>query len=398
MITVDSRASGTPAPRKRILTRPRAGIGVGRRLASIVALAAAAGSSGCANEVVEKQGSALDCSAVGCSCNGQYSIGFVQNVDGSNFEIVAPAAAGGLVHYNRDDDNFARDNTALAWSSPDSFGSGDVNGVALIQSSFTTGSKHHLEAVYVAGDKLFGAWRNDGGGYAWNIASAPIASGVRGTPGFIQSQQGTVGNFELVVPLASGGIAHYFRDNDSGQGWVRSAVFGSGLYDAAVMIQSSIGASGSDGGNLEVLARKGTDLYHFFRGQSGTALTWSAGKKIASGVTGSPGFIQSSTGTVGNFEMITPLLAGGMAHFYRDNDSATPNWVGPQQILDMTSGAVSAVSIIESRYPGGPIEYVARKDGELYWGNRDPSSLEWQGPYSFSSQPCCDPRVMGKMG
>jgi len=102
MITVDSTTSGTPAPRKRTLIRPPANTGVMRQLASIVALAVAAGSSGCANEVVEKQGSALDCSAVGCSCNRLYSIGFVQNVDGSNFEIVAPAAAGGLVHYNRD--------------------------------------------------------------------------------------------------------------------------------------------------------------------------------------------------------------------------------------------------------------------------------------------------------
>jgi hypothetical protein len=176
---------------------------------------------------------------VACSCNAFYSIGFVQNVDGvkGNFEIVAPASAGGLVHYNREDDSFVQGGFDLPWSSPTPFASGDVNGVSLIQSSFTTNGKHHLEAAYVIADKLY-----DGGGYAWS-SPALIASGVRGTPAFIQSKVGTVGNFEVVVPLAAGGIAHYFRDNDSGADWVKSRTFGSGIYDSVAMIRPAITSS-----------------------------------------------------------------------------------------------------------------------------------------------------------
>jgi hypothetical protein len=62
----------------------------------------------------------------------------------------------------------------------------------------------------------------------------------------------------------------------------------------------------------------------------------------------------------------------------------------------MTTGAVSAVSIIQSNYGEGNLEWVARKEGELYWGNRDASSFQWSGPYAFSAQPCCDPRLAGK--
>jgi len=37
------------------------------------------------------------------------------------------------------------------------------------------------------------------------------------------------GIFELVVPNPSGGIAHYFRDNDLGNTWIFDTVFGANL-------------------------------------------------------------------------------------------------------------------------------------------------------------------------
>lgn len=113
---------------------------------------------------------------------------------------------------------------------------------------------------------------------------------------------------------------------------------------------------------------------------------------LATNVAGSPGFIQSTAGTAGNFELITPLASGGMAHYYRDNDAAGTPWLGPTTIPGMSAGAVTAVALIESN--SGRLEYVARKDGELYYGWRVGNT--WRGPYSFSAQPCSDPGTSGR--
>jgi len=57
-----------------------------------------------------------------------------------------------------------------------------------------------------------------------NVSAKPVAplaqeeiapSGlVTGKPSFIQSSYGMAGNFELVVPLAEGGLAYFWRNND----------------------------------------------------------------------------------------------------------------------------------------------------------------------------------------
>jgi hypothetical protein len=76
----------------------------------------------------------------------------------------------------------------------------------------------------------------------------------------IQSRFGQVGNFELVVPNANGGLIHLWRNNDA-QGWPWSApiLFGTGTGSDCNLIQSNFG----DPANLEVVAAIGgaLDLY-----------------------------------------------------------------------------------------------------------------------------------------
>jgi len=49
------------------------------------------------------------------------------------------------------------------------------------------------------------------------------------------------------------------------------------------------------------------------------------------------------------------------------------------------------VSITQSNYRAGYLEWVAPVDVELYSGWRDDgASWAWNGPYAFSAQPCCD--------
>lgn len=84
-----------------------------------------------------------------------------------------------------------------------------------------------------------------------------------GDPVLIQSSQGNQGNFELLVPLAHDGLAHYWRDNDAtGFPWHGSVIFGQGRrYDAVSMIQSNYG----NPKHLEVIARSDDRLFYAFR-------------------------------------------------------------------------------------------------------------------------------------
>ena len=93
-----------------------------------------------------------------------------------------------------------------------------------------------------------------------------------GNPVLIQSRFGSKGNFELVVPLATGGLAHFWRDNDAaGMPWKGPTIFGGpDKYDALTMIQSNYGSPG----NLEVIARTNDRLVFFWR-DSGPSFIWS---------------------------------------------------------------------------------------------------------------------------
>ena len=128
-------------------------------------------------------------------------------------------------------------------------------------------------------------------------------------PALVQSRFGRQGNFEVVVPSASRGLAHYWRDNDAGPPppWRRSAEFitPAGPVDAVTLIQSNYGLPG----NLEVVARVGDRLAHFFR-DSGPRFEWSGPLFFASGVTGTPSLVQGRFGRQGNFEVVVPLATG----------------------------------------------------------------------------------------
>jgi hypothetical protein len=93
-----------------------------------------------------------------------------------------------------------------------------------------------------------------------------MLAGVAGNPSLIQGKFGTQGNFELVVPLDDGGLAHYWRNNDAANlPWSQPTVFGQNLgnVQAVSLIQSNFGGSP---GNLEVVARDGNRLVSFWRG------------------------------------------------------------------------------------------------------------------------------------
>lgn len=165
-----------------------------------------------------------------------------------NFELVSPVASGGLVHYwrNNDEANFP-------WSPPTFFGKevGAFTSVSLIQSNYN----QHLEVIAIANGKLFFAWRDDG--FKWTPI-LPILKDytVTGNPALIQSTFGKKGNFELFVAAASGGLFHFWKDNNDGtkpSPWSKAVLFAQteGFFRKVSLIQSNYGD-----GNLEVVAEK----------------------------------------------------------------------------------------------------------------------------------------------
>jgi hypothetical protein len=179
-----------------------------------------------------------------------------------NFELAVPAAAGGMLFAWRNNDI-----PSLPWSTPARFGTGVVEEITMLQSNF--GSPGNLELIARVGNQLQFYWRDSGPTFRWN-GPFPLFSGVRGNPVLIQSRFGTKGNFELVAPAAAGGILFAWRNNDiPSLPWSTPVRFGTGAVEEITMIQSNFGSPG----NLELIARVGTELQFYWR-DSGPAFRW----------------------------------------------------------------------------------------------------------------------------
>ena len=294
-----------------------------------------------------------------------------------NFEMVTPRDIGGLAHYYRDNDD-----PALPWYGPYGFGptATSYDSVTMIQSNY--GEPGNLEVVARAGDQLDFYWRDSGPAFIWN-GPYRIASGVAGNPALIQGRFGTQGNFEMVVPVRDGGLAHYYRDNDDpALPWYGPISFAGniGNIDSVALLESNYGTPG----NLEVVVRSGTDLLFFWR-DCGPSFTWNGPTTITGGVQGRPAMIQSRFGTQGNFELVVPATGGGLAHYWRDNNDPAMPWYGP---YPLGSGAnYSEATLTQSNFGDpGNLEVVAESADtlEFFWRDSGPT-FTWNGPYEIET-------------
>jgi hypothetical protein len=185
-----------------------------------------------------------------------------------NFELVTADGGGGAFHTWRNNDN-----RYMPWGGATLFGQsvGHVAGITMIESNF--GNPGNLELVCNAGGRLQFFWRDSGPAFHWNGPFA-IEQGfaVAGNPVLIQSRFGRQGNFELVVPAAGGGLAHFWRNNDNPNlPWSGATHFGQNLGQVAgvTMIESNFG----NPGNLELVCNVGGRLQFFWR-DSGPAFHW----------------------------------------------------------------------------------------------------------------------------
>ena len=217
------------------------------------------------------------------------------------------------------------------------------------------------------------------------IAPTGIVPGsARGNPSFIQGRFGAKGNFEMVTPLAGGGLAHYWRNNDDTfEPWNGPTPFatGAGAFDSASLIEGNFGAAP---GNLELVTRAGGFLQSFWRDGTG----WHGGAAFTGNVAhGDPSFIQGRFGTKGNFELVVPHAGGGLAHFWRNNDNPSLPWNGPTVFGG--GGAFDGASLIEGNFGVAPgnLEVVARAGASLQAFWRDGTGWHGGGTIVASGSP-----------
>jgi hypothetical protein len=310
-----------------------------------------------------------------------------------NFEMLSPLASGGLAHFSR-----VNSVDFVPWFGPEVFGTnvGHFDAISMIQSNFTTGSGvGNLEVVALFQSTLLYYWREDVPPYTWH---GPVSMNgfqqrlFTGNPVLIQGRFLKRGNFELVVPLASGGIAHYSRVNDDpALPWFGPEVFGTdvGQFDAITMIQSKW-TVGPKIGLLELVARVGGTLLFYFREDQPPYKWW--GPLPANGFNqsnvlfaGNPVLIEGRFGNnADNFELIVPLESGGLAHYWRNNDSSARTWSGPT-VFAQDVGRFDEISFIQSGFSSGAgignLELVARVGRSLfaYWRD-DTAPFTWYGP------------------
>jgi len=210
------------------------------------------------------------------------------------------------------------------------------------------------------------------------MATTPKQSGF-----FIQSNFGSRGNFELVVPNPSGGMSHYWRDNDAAsRDWYGPFNFGgSESVNGVALIQSNFDR------HLEVVATIGrrfvrtSRLVHYFR-ESNPPYTWRGPAEFGTPVALNtiPTLIQSSFGERGNFEVVVVRPNRGLSHYWRENHESGLPWHGPNDFA--TDHHFTGVSLIQSNFGPGNLELVAStSDLQLvhYW-RENHRPWTWYGP------------------
>jgi hypothetical protein len=309
-----------------------------------------------------------------------------------NFELIVPKASGGMMQAERSNDN------GNSWRRTADFGSGPVGAVSLVQSNFSPGGgTGNLELLTRVGNGLLYYWKSDEVNSVWQGPLPVPISNVAGTPAMIHGRFGVTGgfgkagDFELVVPRAGGGLAHYARHNDiNGLPWSQRAPdFAQDLNVSAVsMIQSSFSA-GAGIGNLELIGRVADRLALFWKPDTPGSV-WQGTQVptyFASGVSGTPSLIQGRFGHVGDFEVVVPLAKGGLGHYTRDNDNGL-RWSLKAE-FGAELGQVTSVSLIQSNFSDGAgignLELVAVANGSYYYFSMaDTSRWTWRGPVALT--------------
>ncbi len=213
-----------------------------------------------------------------------HSGNMIESGDGAaheNFELLATAQNNQIRHY-------WRDGSAVTWHQAELFG----NDAAVCPTLTGTTYTRNFESIHLTTGSRLHHWFFDQGSSKWTDGGVFGPTDAAGVPGFIQSNYGAPGNFEVVVRTKDGRLNHWWR-------------------------------------------------------MDGPPWTWSDGGRFGSNIAlGGPSLIQSHYGKQGNFELVAVLDGGQMQHWWRDNDAGMV-WKADQTF---GSGVGSPPCMIEGQY------------------------------------------------
>ena len=305
----------------------------------------------------------------------------------NNFELFVRAGAQ-IMHWWRENST-----TAFTWNSAgvvrssdpwrDTFHDDALDCPAAVQSTFN----RNYELVYRCSFNQLRHVFFDQASGIWNDATIFGPANPQGIPGFIQSNRGAPGDFEVVVLNPGGQLEHWTKHNSfpwtqNPGDWTLRNRFGSGITGSGpALVQSSIGVTGypeNGAGELHYVATANGVMQHFRRDP--VAGAWSQIASFGSGIGSAPAMIQSSFGMadeggIGNFELC--VAAGGqIQHWWRPNNP--PGTWGRSAVFG--SSASRVVALIQSSF-GGDLELIAeRTDGKYQHYYRDPNGAWNTGP------------------
>ena len=209
-----------------------------------------------------------------------------------------------------------------------------------------------------------------------NVNPDPWTKRRQHNGGLIESGDGAMHmNFELIAKVGDG-VRHYWRDNG-----------GDGAWHQAESLANDVATTPAHTGttynrNFEFIYQTTSNrLHHWFFDQSGG--TWNDG-----GVFGPPdaagavGFVQSTYGAPGNFEVVVRTQDGRLAHWWRIDG---PPWTWQESARFGSGIAHSGATLVQRRDNGLDVVAV-RTDGQMQRFNRDDAhGFVWSAAETFGS-------------
>ncbi len=294
----------------------------------------------------------------------------------NNFELfvlVGPA----IEHWYRDNGN-----PQTPWNAVGAIQSADrwrplpadaVDVPAVVQSSFN----RNYELVYrCSQNRLHHAYFDQASGWWYDASVVGGVANAIGIPGFIQSDRGAPGDFEVVAVTREGTAEHWAKQNGApwnqlpGE-WYRREAFGGGFqFSGPSLVQSRLGLAGSPErgrGELHYVgATTAGTMQHWRRVPGGS---WQNVGTFGAGVSSGPALIEGTYGAgneagVGNFELCV-TVGGRVQHWWRHNASLGAWNLG----AEFGSGIRRVVGLLQGTYATNLEMIVQLNNGRYqhYW-------------------------------
>src|SRR4029453_2062195 len=223
---------------------------------------------------------------------------------------------------------------------------------SIIQSNF--GSPGNFEVVVPERDGLVHYWHDNSNVFSAWFPGTLVAPGSTGPGSMVQNREN--GNLEVVV-LHGRDSRHYRRDSS---GWHPRGPITTKASGPACLIQSTYW------NNLELVVLEGSNLVHYRRSFTLVPPKWKSSAIITNRATGPAGFCQGSYGDEPNpnFEVVVPE-GDVLVHYWRDNRDGNLPWY-PGGAVTPGAGPVNAAGVIQSSFQANLEVLSQENDGSVY--------------------------------